>query len=95
MLNNFLMVGRLLNYMETTYSIKPAIKLIIQVQNPITKIYNNHIIYYVGAEVDFSNVDRLAVKGTIDTNDVDTFLVADRLTLITLKNNMEDSNENI
>lgn len=95
MINNFLMVGKLLNYTKTTYSTKPAIKLTIQVQNPITKIYNNHTIYYVGPETDFSNINTLAVKGVIDTNDVDTFLIADRLTFITLKNNTEDSNENL
>lgn len=74
MLNQFILMGEVIQVISTHYCSKECEKIKLKYNNNIYTIYNllpidvlNHLV---------------AIKGRIETNEVDTFLISERITII-------------
>ena len=98
MTNTFLLLGTIISVSETKYTGNYALKIKLNVLHPITQSETVYTLYYPKASNQHHeallNANYVAFKGYIDTNDVDTYLIIERCSIISTKKG-DNFNENL
>lgn len=100
MFNMLMFIGTVISVVESTYTGQYALKFILAIPKVSTNTNDclEYTVYFPKADNQqndlFFNARTIAVKGHLDTNGVDTFIIADRITILSSKST-EVLNENL